>query len=98
MQLLLFMKAAAAAAATVSVTAAVIVSVTHAVAVDVAMLPIRIAVTSYPFRTNQIKSLYEWRDNVETNAKITKNNFRTQQQHAILIMLTIDRMQERKRR
>lgn len=97
------MKAAAAVTVTVtaavSVTAAVIVSVTHAVAVavDVAMLPIRIAVTSYPFRTNQIKSLYEWRDNVETNAKITKNNFRTQQQHAIL-MLTIDRMQERKRR
>lgn len=71
------MKAAAVAAA-VSVTAAVIVSVTHAVAVDVAMLPIHIAVTSYPFRTNQIKSLYEWRDNVETNAKITKINFRTQ--------------------
>lgn len=93
------MKAAAAVTVTaaVSVTAAVIVSVTHAVAVDVAMLPIRIAVTSYPFRTNQIKSLYEWRDNVETNAKITKNNFRTQQQHAIL-MLTIDRMQDRKRR
>lgn len=47
-------------AAVVSVTATVIISVALAVAaVDVAMLPIRIAITSYPFRTNQIKSLYE---------------------------------------
>lgn len=49
----------ATVAAVVSVTATVIVSVTLAVAaVDVAMLPIRIAVTSYPFRTNQFISLY----------------------------------------
>jgi len=43
------------------------------------MPDIRIAVTSYPFRTNQIKSLYERGDNnVETNAKVTKTIHRNQ--------------------
>lgn len=49
---------AVAVAVAVAVTVNVRFTVNITVTVD-ADMPIRIAVTSYPFRTNQIKSLYE---------------------------------------